>query len=269
MCLALVALDAHPKYRCVIAANRDEFHARAAEAAHWWDEGVLAGRDLVAGGTWFGVTRTGRWALITNFREGIPRDPYAPSRGELVTRMLREAASPLRSSAALLPDGGRYHGFNLLVGDDRGAAFASNRASGALALGAGIHGLSNHLLDTPWPKLLRSKARLAAWLDDGDPSIETAFALLADRAPAADAHLPATGISPQWESLLSSPFIVSPEYGTRSSTLLLIAQDKSARFIERSFDAGGRAAGEVAFDFRIGSARRADSDVALYPGAAP
>ncbi len=175
MCLALVALDAHPKYRCVIAANRDEFHARAAEPARWWDEGVLAGRDLVAGGSWFGVTRTGRWALITNFREGIPRDPYAPSRGELVMRMLREAASPLRSSAALLPDGGRYHGFNLLVGDDIDVAFASNRASGALSLGAGIHGLSNHLLDTPWPKLLRSKTRLAAWLADDDPAIETAI----------------------------------------------------------------------------------------------
>jgi uncharacterized protein with NRDE domain len=251
MCLALVALDAHPKYRCVIAANRDEFHARAAEPAHWWDDGVLAGRDLVAGGSWFGVTRTGRWALITNFREGIPRDPYAPSRGELVMRMLHEAASPLRSSAALLPDGSRYHGFNLLVGDDSDVVFASNRASGALSLGPGIHGLSNHLLDTPWPKLLRSKTRLAAWLADDDPAIETAFALLADRQPAGDSNVPATGVSPQWEILLSSPFIVSPEYGTRSSTVLLIARDNSARFIERSFDAGGRAAGEVAFDFRV------------------
>jgi uncharacterized protein with NRDE domain len=251
MCLALVALDAHPRYRCVIAANRDEFHARAAEPAHWWDEGVLAGRDLVAGGTWFGVTRTGRWALITNFREGIPRDPYAPSRGELVTRMLRETASPLRSSAALLPESGRYHGFNLLVGDRSDTAFASNRASGALSLGAGIHGLSNHLLDTPWPKLLRSKARLAAWLADDDPAIETAFALLADREPASDVNLPATGISAQWESLLSSPFIVSPEYGTRSSTVVLIGRDDSARFVERSFGAGGHAAGEVAFDFRV------------------
>jgi uncharacterized protein with NRDE domain len=268
MCLALVALDAHPKYRCVIAANRDEFHARAAEPAHWWDEGVLAGRDLVAGGSWFGVARTGRWALITNFREGIPRDPYAPSRGELVMRMLRETASPLRSSAALLPDGGRYHGFNLLVGDDSDAAFASNRASGALSLGAGIHGLSNHLLDTPWPKLLRSKPRLAAWLADDDPAIETGFALLADREPAPDAHLPATGVSSQWESLLSSPFIVSQEYGTRSSTVLLIARDDSARFVERSFDPDGRAAGEVAFDFRIDPVRCA-RDAALYPGAAP
>ncbi|HEX3633738.1 MAG TPA: NRDE family protein [Casimicrobiaceae bacterium] len=255
MCLALVALDAHPKYRCVIAANRDEFHARAAEPAHWWDQAVLAGRDLVAGGSWFGVTRAGRWALITNFREGAARDPYAPSRGELVMRMLRETGSPLRSSAALLPDGGRYHGFNLLVGEDSGAAFASNRASGALSLGAGIHGLSNHLLDTPWPKLLRTKARLAAWLADDDPAIETAFALLADREPAADVHLPATGVSAQWESLLSSPFIVSPEYGTRSSTLLLVGRDNSARLVERSFDAGGGSTGEVAFEFRIASAR--------------
>jgi len=254
MCLALLALAAHPKYRCVIAANRDEFHARAAEPAHWWDQGVLAGRDLVAGGSWFGVTRSGRWALITNFREGIPRDPYAPSRGQLVMRVLCDVASPLRSSAALLPDGGRYHGFNLLVGDDSDVAFASNRASGALSLGAGIHGLSNHLLDTPWPKLLRSKTRLAAWLADDDPPVQTLFALLADRQPAGDANLPATGVSPQWESLLSSPFIVSPEYGTRSSTVLLIARDDSARFIERSFDAAGRATGEVALDFRVASA---------------
>lgn len=251
MCLALVALDAHSKYRCVIAANRDEFHARAAAPAHWWDDGVLAGRDLVAGGTWFGVTRTGRWALVTNFREGIPRDPYAPSRGELVTRMLHDAASPLRSSAALLPEGGRYHGFNLLVGDGSDAAFASNRASGALALGEGIHGLSNHLLNTPWPKLLRSKARLTEWLSGDDPAIEAAFAFLADRAPASDSALPVTGISPQWERLLSSPFIVSPDYGTRSSTVLLIARDGSARFVERSFDADGDAVGQVAFDFRI------------------
>ncbi len=252
MCLALVALDAHPKYRCVIAANRDEFHARAAAPAHWWDDGVLAGRDLVAGGTWFGVTRTGRWALITNFREGIPRDPYAPSRGELVTRMLHDAASPLRSSAALLPEGGRYHGFNLLVGNGSDAAFASNRASGALALRRRASTACRITCsNTPWPKLLRSKARLAAWLADDDPAIEAAFALLADRAPASDTALPVTGISPQWERLLSSPFIVSPDYGTRSSTVLLIARDGSARFIERSFDADGDAVGQVAFDFRI------------------
>lgn len=253
MCLALVALDAHPRYRCVIAANRDEFHARRTEAAHWWSDGVLAGRDLVAGGTWFGITRDGRWALVTNFREGIPRDPHAPSRGNLVTQMLRTRAAPLVAGAALLSDGGRYHGFNLLAGNGTGAAFASNRSSGALALGRGIHGLSNHLLDTPWPKLLRSKARLAAWLADDDPAIDAAFALLADREPASDATLPATGVSPHWERLLSSPFIINPEYGTRSSTILLIETGGNARFVERSFDATGRPAGEVAFAFHVGS----------------
>lgn len=254
MCLALVALDAHPKYRCVIAANRDEFHGRESEPAHWWNEGILAGRDRIAGGTWFGVTEAGRWALVTNFREGIPRDPNAPSRGQLVTQMLQSAASPVRASAALLPDAGRYHGFNLLVGDVSDAAFASNRSSGALALGAGIHGLSNHLLDTPWPKLLRSKARLAALLTDEEPTIEAAFALLADRETASGTALSLTGVSPQWERLLSSPFIVDPDYGTRSSTLLLIAQDSSARFIERSFDAGGRITGEAGFEFQVGAA---------------
>lgn len=254
MCLALVALDAHPRYRCVIAANRDEFHARAATPAHWWGNGILAGRDLAAGGTWFGVTRTGRWALITNFREGVPRDPNAPSRGGLVTHMLRDEASPLRAAAALLPEGGRYHGFNLLVGAGGHAAFASNRASGALELGAGIHGLSNHLLDTPWPKLVRGKARLKAWLADDDPSLAAAFALLADRVPVRDGALPSTGVSARWERLLSSPFIVSAEYGTRCSTLLMIAADGSARFVERSFDAGGDATGEVAFEFEAQSA---------------
>ncbi|MGH8713242.1 MAG: NRDE family protein [Casimicrobiaceae bacterium] len=252
MCLALVALDAHPRYRCVIAANRDEFHARTAEPAHWWGNGILAGRDLAAGGTWFGVTRSGRWALITNFREGIPRDPNAPSRGELVTRMLGDAAPPLRAAAALLPEGGRYHGFNLLVGAGGRAAFASNRASGALELGAGIHGLSNHLLDTPWPKLVRGKARLEAWLAADDPPIAAAFALLADREPARDAALPSTGVSAEWERLLSSPFIVSPDYGTRCSTVLMIAADGGARLIERSFDAGGKATGEVAIEFEVG-----------------
>lgn len=271
MCLALVALDAHPAYRCVIAANRDEFHARETEPAHWWDDGVLAGRDQVAGGTWFGVTRTGRWALVTNFREGIPRDPNAPSRGRLVTQMLHDPAAPLRAAAALMPDAGRYHGFNLLVGDGSDAAFASNRSSGALALGAGIHGLSNHLLDTPWPKLLRSKCRLAAWLADDEPAIESAFALLADREPASDAALPATGVSPQWERLLSSPFIVNPDYGTRSSTVLLIASDGNVRFVERSFDADGHMAGEAAFAFRVGAARLNGSrdPFARYRDAAP
>jgi uncharacterized protein with NRDE domain len=273
VCLALVALDAHPRFPLVIAANRDEFHARAAAPAHWWADGTLAGVDLVAGGTWFGVKPEGRWTLVTNFREGIPRDPAAPSRGGLVTRALAEPQRPLVCAAAIASDGGRYHGFNLLVGDvappgapsisakratsdpiaelRAEAAYASNRASGALALGPGIHALSNHLLDTPWPKLTRSKARFGESLASLDDGLEPLFDLLADRTQADAAALPATGISPEWERMLSSAFIVDPRYGTRCSTVLTITRDGAARFVERSFGPDGRATGEAAHEFNL------------------
>lgn len=254
MCLALVALDAHPRLPLVIAANRDEFHARGAAPARWWPDGTLAGVDLEAGGTWFGLTRRGRWALVTNFREGIPRDPNAPSRGGLVTRALADPAAPLACAAAIVADGERYHGFNLLVGDIAAAAYGSNRASGALALDRGIHGLSNHLLDTPWPKLVRSKARLAACLAADEIDIAALFALLADRSQAEPAALPSTGIAPEWERLLSSAFIVDAQYGTRCSTVLTIARDGAARFVERSFDPDGHPIGEVTETFAVAHA---------------
>ncbi len=267
MCLAIVALDAHPRYRVVIAANRDEFHARPAAPAHWWTSGILAGQDVIGGGAWFGVTRSGRWALVTNYREGIPRDPDAPSRGKLVTGALLDPSPPLLCAAAIARDGARYHGFSLLVGDvtppvkneprrsipdDRStAAYVSNRASGAIALPGGIHGLSNHLLETPWPKLVRSKARLADALDGQALDTAAAFALLADREPADDATLPVTGVSRERERMLSSTFIVSPDYGTRCSTVFALARNGSANFLERSFDAAGNMTGEVAHAFTV------------------
>jgi len=251
VCLALVALDARPQLPVCIAANRDEFHARAADPAHWWPEGFLAGVDREAGGTWFGVTTAGRWALVTNFREGVPRDPAAPSRGELVKRALLDQAMPLASAAAIALDGVRYHGFNILLGNGADGAYASNRASGAIALGTGIHGLSNHLLETPWPKVMRSKARLAAWLASGEDAIEPLFELLDDRTRAEAAALPSTGVGPDWERLLSSPFIVDERYGTRCSTVLTIAANGRARFVERSFDPRGEQTSEVSFAFEL------------------
>src|ERR1700720_1670637 len=227
MCLAIVALNAHPRYRVVIAANRDEFHARPAAPAHWWTSGMLAGQDLIGGGAWVGVTRSGRGALVTNYRETIPRDPDAPSRGKLVPGALLDPSPPLLCAAAIARDGARYHGFSLLVGETIGqegsdprpslpgdrstAAYVSNRASGAIALPEGIHGLSNHLLETPWPKLVRSKARLADALDSEGLDSTAVFALPADRAPADDAILPMTGVSRERERMLSSAFIVSPD----------------------------------------------------------
>ena len=251
MCLALVALDAHPRTPLVIAANRDEFHARLAAPAHWWADGTLAGVDLEAGGTWFAVTRDGRWSLVTNYREGIPRDPNAPSRGGLVVRALAEPAPVLAGAAAIAADGARYHGYNLLLGQVASAAYTSNRASGALALGPGVHGLSNHLLDTPWPKVVRAKERFAACLASEAVDIESLFALLADRSQAALAALPATGIAPEWERLLSSAFIVDARYGTRCSTVLTMGHDGQAHFVERSFDAAGRLTGEAVHRFAL------------------
>jgi uncharacterized protein with NRDE domain len=259
MCLAIVALDAHPRYRVVIAANRDEFHARAASPAHWWPTDVLGGKDLVGGGAWFGVSRTARWALVTNFREGIPRDASAPSRGELVVRALSDPSPPLHTAAALAVEGARYHGFNLLVGQcetsdpdaANTAAYTSNRTSGAVSLAKGIHGLSNHLLDTPWPKVVRSKARLAAILTGRELDIDAIFQLLADRRPADDAALPVTGVSRPLERILSSTFILGREYGTRCSTVFTLEHSGAAALIERSFDAEGNVTGESANAFAV------------------
>ena len=257
MCLAIVALRAHPRCALVIAANRDEFHARASATARWWDEGWLAGRDLAAGGTWLGVTRAGRWALLTNVRDPGNQDPRAPSRGALVTRCLTASGNPSAALDAIVSFGAGHNGFNLLVGTLDDAHWGSNREVGTRALAAGVHGLSNHRLDTPWPKVVRTKAAVAAWCaagGDGSVDIEPLFRILGARQAAADSELPQTGIPLARERLLSAPFIVSDDYGTRSSTVLTIAGDGEARFVERSFDAAGRATGEADFRFRISAA---------------
>jgi uncharacterized protein with NRDE domain len=255
MCLVVIALDAHPRYSLVIAANRDEFHARASLPAHWGETppfaGMLAGRDLVAGGTWLGVRRDGRWALVTNVRKGRGYDGQAPSRGSLVPAILNSDADSPAVLATLARDGQRYNGFNVLAGDRRRATWASNRASGTKLLASGVHGLSNALLDTPWPKLLRTRDAMSAWATRDSGDLSPLFAALSDRTIAADAELPATGVAVEWERLLSAPFIVSEDYGTRCSTVLAITRNGEATFVERSFDARGDAIGEVAFDFEL------------------
>ena len=255
MCLAVVALDAHPDFALVVAANRDEFHDRPAAAAAWGDAppfaGILAGRDLKAGGTWLGVRRDGRWALVTNVREGGRNDPAARSRGDLVPRVLNAGGVPADVVAAVAgaPDG--YNGFNLLAGDDAGAHWASNRGGSARRLAAGVHGLSNALLDTPWPKLVRTTRAVRAWLAAGDADTAPLFAALADRARPADAELPDTGVTRDWERLLSSAFIVSERYGTRCSTVLTIDRAGRAVFRERTFDPAGTPAGETVETFAV------------------
>ncbi|HVN34831.1 MAG TPA: NRDE family protein [Casimicrobiaceae bacterium] len=251
MCLALFALAAHPRYALVVAANRDEYHARPAARAAWWDDGWLAGRDLKAGGTWFGVARTARWAFVTNVREPSRHDPGAPSRGSLVPTVLAHAEPPTKSLERIVAGAVAQNGFNLVAGLGAQAAWASNRAVAAQALPPGIHGVSNAALDTPWPKVTRTKALVAAWCAAAETDIAPLFAMLADRRVASDAELPSTGVTLERERLLSAPFIVSPAYGTRCSTVLTVDRDGAVRFVERSFDSAGAPAGDVEYRFTV------------------
>jgi len=250
MCLAFVALNAHRDFSVVIAANRDEAYARATDPAHWWPEGILAGRDRVAGGTWMGVTRQGRWSLVTNVRDAGHKDAAAPSRGAIVKAALEDPRRPIMvAAAATLPS--RHNGFNLLVGDLGDAAYASNRASGALLLQSGIHGLSNHLLDSPWPKVEHGKRAFATWIAAADSDIEALLDLLRDDREAPDASLPHTGVSLEWERRLSSAFIASADYGTRCSTVFTISRTGHVRFVERNFASGGKAQADIVHEFDI------------------
>jgi len=255
MCLVVVALDVHPRFSLVIAANRDEYHARPAAPAAWGRAapfaGILAGRDLSAGGTWFGVRRDGRWGLVTNFREGQPKSPEAPSRGDLVPQVLN-AADLDQALAAIHAERMNYNGYSLLAGSIARAAYASNRAEPKAPLAAGLHGLSNAALDAPWPKLVRARQALARWIDARGDDPEPLFAALADRRKALDAALPATGVTIEWERTLSAPFIVGETYGTRCSTVLTIDREGRAEFRERSFDAAGAANGEIVESFTLG-----------------
>jgi uncharacterized protein with NRDE domain len=251
MCLALVAIDAHPRYALVIAANRDEFHARATAPAAWWPDGFLAGKDLAAGGTWLGMTRGGRFALLTNVRDPARHDPAAPSRGSLVPRVLVARAGVLRALELANHGGERHNGYNIIAGDSREAGWMSNRTDALRPIGRGVYGLSNAALDVAWPKVVRTKAALAAWIARGDAGFDAVFEALADRTLAADAALPSTGVPLDRERMLSAAFIVSDRYGTRSSTVVGIDREGTATFIERSFDPDGKAIGEVRERFSI------------------
>jgi uncharacterized protein with NRDE domain len=264
MCLILFAQHAHPEYPLVLGANRDEFYGRPTEPAHWWPEAprILAGRDTERGGTWLGVTKGGRFAALTNYRDpsaAAARAPGAPSRGWLVRDFL-EAEVPASEYLEALAAGraAAYEGFNLLLGELGGPEpalwYYSPRAGAAPErLAAGVYGLSNALLDTPWPKVRTGKAALRASLDGGAaPEPGEVFSLLAHAEPAPDPELPDTGVGRELERALSSRFIVTPAYGTRSSTVLLFRRDGTLCFVERTYPAGVPGEwSEVAAHFRL------------------
>ncbi|WP_088140836.1 NRDE family protein [Achromobacter xylosoxidans] len=258
MCLAVLALHALPGIPVLIAANRDEFHQRPTLPAAQWPDApeVYAGRDGLAGGSWMGATTGGRHALVTNFREPGRMIENAPSRGALVEDYLRGTASPADYLARVHAAGQAYNGFNLIAGDAREAWYLSNRDGGPRRLAPGVYALSNHLLDTPWPKLARTKAAFEAVLRSGpQPDLPALMAALADRQPADDADLPATGLPLDRERLLSSPFIVSPNYGTRSSSVLTLRDDGAGQLDERRFAPDGSVSGESRLTFSWRAAR--------------
>jgi uncharacterized protein with NRDE domain len=256
MCLLVLAWHVHPRYPLVVAANRDEFHARAAAPlAPWSSPPILAGRDLQAQGTWLALDRARRFGVVTNFRDLQPPRPGSPSRGTLIPQYLGAADTPAAFFATLAPRAAAYSGFNLLLADHDSLWYGCNRAQPfARALGPGVYGLSNEFLDTPWPKLTRVRLAFEAWLEQGaGGDAAQLFALLADRTRVSDdALLPATGVSREWERVLSAPFVAHPDYGTRSSSVLLLAQDGGAYLAERRFDAHGAPSGETEFRLNAG-----------------
>ncbi|MEO7031617.1 MAG: NRDE family protein [Herbaspirillum sp.] len=227
MCLIVFAWQVVPNMPLIAAGNRDEFYARPSSPAAWWDDqpDIYAGRDLRGGGTWMGINRAGHFAALTNIRAPIEHRADAPSRGALVTDFLADSQSASRYAAQLAAAEDRYNGFNLLLYDGNELVWYSNRgvedARNGLALKPGIYGISNGLLDTAWPKVVRTKAQFASLLCQSAPT-DTYFEMLADTTKSGDCRLPKTGVSIELERLLSAVCIESPEYGTRSSTLVRI-----------------------------------------------
>jgi len=254
MCLLAFSWQNHSRYRFVFAGNRDEFHARPSAAANWWPDApdVFGGRDLEAGGTWLGLRRDGRFAVVTNFREPDVRPAGKRSRGELVGAFLSGTSPASAWLADIETRADDYAGFNLLFGDvvrpGEPLLYFSNRDGiGGVArrqAEPGIHALSNHLLDTPWPKVQRLRESFVHELDRDEPRAEKLLEFLDDSEPARDDDLPSTGLSPEWERRLSAAKIVSNDYGTRASTVVFVKNDGTCFFHERRFSSNGKIAGE-------------------------
>lgn len=256
MCLILFSLQQHEAYPLVVIANRDEYYARPTQTAHWWPDiqGIFAGRDLEARGTWMGVNINGRFAAVTNVRESGSFGPARLSRGKLARDFLssRDPAETFLKSIESSADD--YAGFNLLVGDSSGLYFYSNRHAGIRCIQPGIYGISNGMFDEHWPKLESGKQALADALQQGIDD-DILMRILTDDAPVNDGALPKTGVSPDIERLLSSRFIRSPDYGTRASSLLRFGRDKQVSFIEQNFVNSGEIGVLIKENFQITGVR--------------
>lgn len=267
MCLILFAHQAHAKYPLILAANRDESYERAtAPAAFWHDHPhIYGGRDLEKGGTWLGLTLSGRVAAVTNYRDPNAAKTAPLSRGALVSGFLAGDGDTPSYLARVKAQGNRYNGFILIAGDLDALYWYSNRGPGIEKIPPGVHGLSNHLLNSPWPKINRSKQALEALLGAGEAAIVPGlFDILSDRSEAPDDELPDTGVGLQRERQLSAIFISGERSGTRASSVMLVDNEGRVLFIERSFGKRGSRLGEVAKRFQLANV----TPTALGKGAA-
>jgi uncharacterized protein with NRDE domain len=249
MCLVVFAWQQHPRLRLIVAANRDEQHARPAAPMQWWPDRpqVLAGRDLQAGGSWLAASRNGRFATVTNYREHVHARPARLSRGQLVSDFVAGDEAPLDFSKKL--NGDDFAGFSLLTANDSALCYTTNREDAPRELGAGVYGLSNATLDTPWPKLRRCREGLAGLIERDAVNPTSLLALLADTTPAAvrdfDESLPI-----ELARAVSAPFIRTDSYGTRCTSVVLVEHSGATLVVERRFNANGQVTGENEFRFK-------------------
>ena len=253
MCLILFAYKVHPQFPFILAANRDEFYNRPTAAAHFWEDYpfVLGGRDLEKMGTWMGVSKDGKFAALTNYRDpDLPTDGKR-TRGELVSTFLIQNLTVDEYSKELQATKDHYPGYNLIFGNKNHLYYYSNVADELKILTPGIYGLSNHLLNTDWPKVTKGKKQLSECIHEGEPiQFDCLFQTLANRSIAPDHLLPNTGVTKEWERTLSPLFIQTNHYGTVSSTILTFSKDKDVTFIEHSFT-NGKKSNEECFTYTI------------------
>ena len=244
MCLIFLSLYQHPGYKLIVAANRDEFYARRTEPAEWWEDNpqIVGGRDLEARkpdgtcGTWMAMNKNGRIAMVTNYRDLKNLKSQAPSRGHLVTDFLLSGASPEKYLQSIEPKAPLYNGFNLIVGNAEELFYLSNYEKGVVKIEKGVHGLSNHLLDTPWPKVKNGKEKIKRLFDEERIDSRKILNALYDEQQAPDDQLPDTGVGLERERMLSSMFIKSPNYGSRCSTVVAVDQNNKVEFTERVYN---------------------------------
>jgi len=237
MCMVLWASNCHLQYKLVVAANRDEFYKRPTLTAAFWPDHprLLAGKDIKDGGTWMGITTTGRFTTLTNYRDPSNHNPHALSRGHLVRNYLEGNLAPEIYLKNLLNGEEEYNDFNLLAGTLDNLYYLSNREKVIRKVTNGFHGMSNSMLDVPWPKVTRGLKSLEACLQDRDVNVEQLFELMADKNQPPDHELPQTGISLELERQLAPAFVEMQDYGTRSTTVILVDRNNFVQFWERSF----------------------------------